>query len=369
MAGIGLMATRLLTETKKIEKSRSVLGDMQDMKIMVRKALKTKESCMLNLDKKNASSGEIGNLQTLRKGSPVTLLEKNKPFGGMGLILESLRLVDNAGMEDGVEVVNGDMGSTNLIITMKKPESMKAGGLIRTKIKIAVLTDIAGDITDCFSFSSGEDLVWSQSDADPNDIYYTDGNVGIGTEDPKELLHVAGSIIANNTSGDRITLGGGPADYQIILSADKVFEFWNKVSNKPADFEAGRIVADYVTLADQISGCSLANEGAITFDAGTGKVSICENGSWKDKRIVSWCTPPTEIKAAHDEWIRFHQVSGFRPQGYRCDNTQIKKKGHGYIKIKGKASKPYTFIRFDDAKKDKDCSSNSNCRTYNPEHQ
>lgn len=369
MGGIGLMASKLITDTKKVEKSRSVLGDMEDMKIMVRGALKSKESCMLNLKDKAAASSGMNTLRTMRKGSPVKVLEKDKPFGALGLIVESLRLEDQAGMDDGVEVVNGDMGSTNLVITMKKPAAMKTAGLIRTKIKVAVMTDAGGLIKDCFSFSSGEDMVWAQSDVNPDDIYYTGGKVGVGTEDPQDTLHVAGSIIANNTSGDRVTLGGGPADFRITLSADRVFEFWDRLTGNPTDLEAGIILADYVTLGATTNACTSANQGAIVFDSGSGKVSICEGGVWRDKRIVTWCTPPVEIKAAHDEWIRFHQVSGFRPKGYRCDNSQIKKKGHGYIKIKSKSSKPYTFIRFDDSKKDKDCSSNSNCRDYNPEHQ
>lgn len=369
MAGIGLMATKLVTDSKKVEKTRSILGDMEDMKILIRQGLKSKESCMLNLNNKNATSDGLSMLRTIRKGSVVKLLEKDKPFGSMGLVIESLRLEDKAGMEDGVDVVPNDMGSTNLVITMKKPAAMNSPGLIGTKIKLAVKTNSSGQIQDCFSFSSGEDMVWAQSDVDPNDIYYTGGNVGVGTENPQDMLHVAGSIISRNTNGDRIALGGGPADYRITLSADKVFEFWDGMTGRAADLEAGTIVADYVTLGTSTNSCTAANSGAIIFDSGTGKVSICEGGVWKDKRIVTWCTPPAEIKAAHDEWIRFHQVSGFRPKGYRCDNSQVRKKGHKYIKIKTDTSKPYTFIRFDDAKKDKDCSSNSNCRDYNPEHQ
>lgn len=359
------MASKLITDSKVGEKSRSISSDMDDLKIRLRKALRTREVCMMNLGNRSAVSGSVNQIQEMIGGTPSTYIEKDKAYGSNRLIVDSITLEDTPGMEDGVEVVPNEKGTTNLVVTFKKPGAMKSQAPIRTRIKVSVQTDGSGMIQNCFTVFTGEDLIWVKSDLNPDHIYYPDGNVGIGTEDPQDPLHVAGSIIATTTSGDRVTLGGGPAQYQLILSADKVFEVWNKLTNQYGDLNAGVIRADYVTLSRTVDPCNWTNEGAIHFDPGSGKVQVCENGFWRAKRYVTWCTPPVEIYKGHDEWMRFHQTTQFRPKGYKCDNSQIKKKKHA--KIKSDSAPPYTRVKYDDTSKP--CENDTNCRDYNPEHQ
>lgn len=365
MGGVGLMASKLITDSKVGEKSRSITSDMEDLKSMVKRALRTKEACMMNFSGKSAISSSHALLQEMVKGNPRDMLQVNRPFGANRLLVETVALQDNPGMDDGVNVVPGTKGTTNLVITLKRPGAMKSQAPIRTRIKMSVETDSAGMIENCFSVFTGEDLMWVRSDSTPDDIYYPDGYVGVGTENPQDPLHVAGSIIATTTGGDRITLGGAPAQFQIILSADKVFELWNDVTNAHADLSAGTIRADYVVLSTVAGGCFFSNEGAITYDPGSGKVRVCEMGVWKAKRYVTWCTPPSEIHKGHDEWMRFHQTTQFRPQGYKCDNAQIRKKSHA--KIRSDVAAPYTRVKFDDTSRP--CSNNTNCQDFNPEHQ
>jgi hypothetical protein len=71
-------------------------------------------------------------------------------------------------------------------------------------IKLTFMVDNNGVISSCYA-TTNTDGFWVQSIVDPNDIYYTGGDVGIGTHDPQKKLHVAsegsGDILLEQLDG------------------------------------------------------------------------------------------------------------------------------------------------------------------------
>lgn len=359
ISGIGLVLAKYISQTNKLGSSRGLLEERRDLKVRIFRALTDKDVCGLNLIGFKAAEASVPSIRNRINGTESVVASVGMKYG-TGLFVTSFELVDRPGMGDGVEVIPGESGSTHLIMKFASDHrNMNPDAIPQEKIKLVVQTNSAGMIESCFAASSGEDHLWLRQASNPNNIYYEEGRVGVGTSDPQELLHVAGNLIAANGAGDRITLGGAPSQYSLNLSADKVLEVWNEVTNSPALIRAGSIRADYVTLTNSPNACTAANQGAISFQGG--KVAICENGVWRQKEIVTWCTPPARIKKGDDEWIRFHQTTQFRPQGYKCDTTQRAKSKHAKIDSTG------FKIKYDDTSKP--CSNNTNCREYNPEHQ
>ncbi len=118
--------------------------------------------------------------------------------------------------------------------------------------------DIIGDINYTGNLLNNGELA-SQSESqwktNINDIYYTNGNVGIGTTSPQSLLHVNGQIFCNNiitTSDERLKKDIAIADsekcYTTLKNLPlKSFRWNNDVLNLPVlnnEFRIGWIAQD-----------------------------------------------------------------------------------------------------------------------------
>jgi hypothetical protein len=118
--------------------------------------------------------------------------------------------------------------------------------------------DVIGDINYTGNLLNNGELV-SQSESQwktsVNDIYYTNGNVGIGTTSPQSLLHVNGQIFCNTiitTSDERLKKDIGIADtekcYTTLKNLPlKSFRWNNDVLNLPDlnnEFRIGWIAQD-----------------------------------------------------------------------------------------------------------------------------
>ena len=82
--------------------------------------------------------------------------------------------------------------------------------IVNKRIKLYVKTN-ANIIESCFAIGRGESTIWSRTLADPNNIYYRDGLVGIGTTDPKALLHVTNNNDVPGATSSKILIEGNEA--------------------------------------------------------------------------------------------------------------------------------------------------------------
>jgi hypothetical protein len=96
-------------------------------------------------------------------------------------LIKSFELNDS---ENSVEVIPNDTGSTNLYIEFERQGRAYGNKLFKNRIKLYVETDTSNLIVKCRAFSSGESNIWERTEADINNIFFSDGSVLINTTVP-----------------------------------------------------------------------------------------------------------------------------------------------------------------------------------------
>lgn len=177
--GIGLAVTKMSVNTnqnvKLSERNLEIVTLLGEMRAL----LATPLACKKSLDGMDATS-TIGITQILNDNGDV-VFEAGKQYGSSGVKIDAI-ILDSS--HDDVTVVANDQGSTNLIVTFDRKSKVPGVKLIEKKIRLLVNTININDIDTCNAFSAGESSIWTRNGTDPNNIFYNDGKVGIGTIAP-----------------------------------------------------------------------------------------------------------------------------------------------------------------------------------------
>lgn len=370
---LGAMTLGTMTFMKNMgtaQKTQDYRQEIQATTDEIFKILSNREACKNSFPNMLASAD-----------SPTQIMDKsgnvkfriNDLIGSKGVKIKDIKLADTPGMEDMVEVKPGAGGSTRLVFKFEKVESSQSAKYeVQKSINLWVLTDgtnpATARIKECYSMISGGGLLWSKDPADANNIYYNEGNVGVGIENPTNMLDVGGKL-AVMSGTEVIDFGGNPSEFEIKLTNNsKPIEFLNE-SGAPdwANIIAGIIeVKDYVILSHSTgSACDSSNLGAIRYNPGTKMPEICESTGWSSKSYQVWCTPDDRYKEQDDNGMDFWQSDwARREQGVGCDRHQVKRRedntGWGDLKI---TNPQYGYeIRHDDSTDI--CQNNQMCETW-----
>ena len=115
-------------------------------------------------------------------------------------------------------------GSVSLTVALSKEGDVSGAREIKQKITLKIKRVAAGGITECFSIGSSSDGLWQVSPANPSNIYYSAGNVGVGTDTPASKLDVAGEVKFGNSASVCNAANEGQQRYNSIT---KNMEFCN----------------------------------------------------------------------------------------------------------------------------------------------
>lgn len=91
-------------------------------------------------------------------------------------------------------------------------------------LKIVYTADGSGNILTCHAFNNNNDDFWVQSMAQPHDIYYAAGNVGVGVVNPSAKLDVGGAIKVGPAAD---TCAAAQEGHQRYNSTLKAMQFCN----------------------------------------------------------------------------------------------------------------------------------------------
>lgn len=322
VAGVGLGGAALMKNLGSQSKGSDVRQEIQSYMDEIAGLLVNKKACTNSLKDVDATNGSFTVVKD-KDGNPKYTV--GEVIGLQRMKIVSMKLQDLPGLDDTVEVIPGDEGSTRLEV---KFVQVKEGSVeIRKAISIFVSTTTTGTIRECFASAAISGSLWLKNDVTPADIYYDEGFVGMGAEDPKYPLDVEGTIAVND-GGDLIELGGDNSQFEFRVSdIAKPFEFANVATGTNADIRARNMtVGSYIKLTG-VGACDASNNGAIKYNSSSKQVELCENGVWTAKAYEEWCVPYYRRKEQDDNGMFFWQTdTARREKGTGCDRVQIRKR-------------------------------------------
>ncbi len=214
--------------------SRDIKGSEQKLEIVsVMKEIST------NLSTNSACFNSFGGLNAklntgiteIKNSSGNVLFETNKIYGSSRISIKAIEITDSS---PDVAVVTNGTGTTHLKITFDKGKNAATAQTITKTIRLGVTTLADDSISACKAFSSNDNSIWQRSPLNPDNIFYSNGNVGIAINDPQTTLQVNGIVtvqslkhVWRNTNvassgssiavGENITLDVSTSGYSLRL--------------------------------------------------------------------------------------------------------------------------------------------------------
>jgi hypothetical protein len=298
LVAIGLVAimavgiTSMLTGTMKSQKGIQAKDQQREVTAEVRTLLNDKTACLNSFGGQNPQTGfSILRIKDAANVARYTIGANDKT--GM-LTFKEFR-VDNWLADAGYTT----QGNSDLKIKLSKVgDTGTVKDISPDVITLKTKRNAAGNIIECFSIGTKTDGFWQISPSNPSDIFFSGGNVGIGTSTPGTGVGMSGGLTINSTSSTAITLEkNGVASFAINPSLivpgdwvtfDKVGGIWNvSITSRAGNVGIGTTapkakldVAGAVKVG-YMAVCSPTNEGSQRYNSGLKNMEFCDGASWK----------------------------------------------------------------------------------------
>ena len=277
---LSLVVVRSLKISKIAEKDLTVNQEVKEISDKIAFYLSNKDACKNTLENLDPY-GESG-ISIIRNAAGDPVWDSSTDiYGSLGLEIEDISLMDYAGMSDGTNLIDGERGSTNMMITFKPVKSSSYKNRApKVKIMLSVVTHSStGNIISCFTTSSSVGSLWTRREDNPTDILYLNGRLGIGT-DPTEAMDVVGGAQVQNAGGDFIRLNVNDSDYEIMVNNAKPIEFRNISQGRKMDVDMGNLSLDrHLKLGNTGEPCTPAITGSLRYVANT--IQYCRDSAWR----------------------------------------------------------------------------------------
>ncbi len=309
LGGTSLFVMKLsqdnMKATKTVESKAQIIQVVSDIAYF----LSDQDNCSSSFAGRNASNTPAGEITELLDGPGNVKYNLATKLGNIQI--SSFSLNDSDPM---VEIVPNDKGDTYLFIGFDKGNNTYSRNLTH-KIKLTVNANASGEVIDCFTSSGSSGLsMWSKNPNDVNEIHYSDGNVGIGIQDPAEALHVGGNIQASgaltsnsvsttdinaatiNTSGHANVGGNGSISGNLDVSGRVRVGTNLDMQNKPIQNVGSLTMEGNINLKGKdiininelrlngaaSAGCNSSRAGSMRYNSTAKKMQFCDGSSWKD---------------------------------------------------------------------------------------
>lgn len=208
VGGIGVAVMQIQKNTMETLVTAETGSEITAILSEVRALLSSAATCKATLGGLKASDtdeGAINQITFVRSdGTTVPRYEANdeKRYGQGRIKILGYKLSDS---NSDVDVAT--MKTTHLFMRMYRSKMSTNQESVK-RIKIWADVDDSGNIVECRALSASENSIWTRNDADQNNIFYENGNVGIGVSDPKGTFHLQGK--------DAGTQGAGDATFKLV---------------------------------------------------------------------------------------------------------------------------------------------------------
>lgn len=280
IGGIGAAMLSSSSQQGRINKTIDFKNDAVNVTSEVAMLLSDRTACVNSIGGRSAASS-VGVITGLKNEVGTVVFGTSSRYGVSGLSFHDFELRDEPGLADGVEVVPGAVGSTNMVIHFKELKgSFYDTRRYQTKLRLSVTTDAGGNILSCMQVGDGSRSLWARQTGSPDNILYDRGAVGIGTNTPTELLEVVGTASARNDDGDYIAIGATASEFRLDLEANHRLDFLQAPGGF-ANVQAGQVDArGAVKLANPGAACNATTEGALRYHAPKSMLQFCNGTYW-----------------------------------------------------------------------------------------
>ena len=235
------------------------------------------------------------------------IYQVNTDMGDHSFQIASIDLKSTTGspwyIEDNPATLTGRM---ILIVTYRASADQAGPKEAFRTYTLSTHRDASGKLIDCVAMSKMSDGLWHHNPASVADIYYSDGNVGIGTDSPKAKLEINGDVKFGNTGAGCSGATEGQQHYNYTTHTMEYCNGTTWVANSGglAGCSGGALHGDYNCSAVGEAMCGTGGLNGASCEwlppydpcnnthtpngvAGTCTFNQCVNGVWKSRGTQS----------------------------------------------------------------------------------
>lgn len=195
--------TNLLRQNRNLD-SKSQLVDVVSE---IRTELSSEAACLHSFGGQNPLTGfNVTQLRNRQGGASATQVPRQ--YGGINRNLFTLTGLRVQDFDDSITGVGDRVGSANLILTFDIGQN-GVSNVINRNIRLHTEVNAAGAIIRCLALSGMTDGIWQKVSSNSQHIFYSSGNVGIGTQTPAGPLHVASGPIVQQSGDSLVNANAG----------------------------------------------------------------------------------------------------------------------------------------------------------------
>lgn len=313
---IGFFAIQLVVNASKAQRGLQAKDSLRDLTVDIRSVLSNPTACINTFNGKNLSSGTT------------TITTVKDAVGGdkfvadilyMGGLLKFKSIVMTEFIAD---TGYPNSGRVKLYIYADKTGEASGVQTVYHILSAHVDMNASKDILKCIAVGGLADSLWQLAPSDLNNIYFSTGNIGIGTNAPSASLEILGgnlklhptvtgsagngAIVFTDTTGNSISriypdvgnnlnigIAGLPSAVSLQTNGNV------GIGNSPA---AKLDVAGEIKIQSSGTACSAVNEGSLRYNSVSKRMEFCNGTSWLPLGSSPVCHTVHDYGGAPNYW-------------------------------------------------------------------